>query len=57
MLFRSLVLPGKILYFLRMKIMLDLNSAFLVHVEGIDTDYLTEEKQEQEQEKEPVLTP
>jgi CO dehydrogenase/acetyl-CoA synthase beta subunit len=69
MLFHSLVLPGKILYVSRMKIVLDVNSAFWVHVKGIDTDSLTEEEEEEEeedeeeeeqqqqQEKEPVLTP
>jgi hypothetical protein len=34
-----------------MKIVLDLNSAFLVHVKRIDTDSLTEEEQQQQQEE------
>jgi len=42
-LFHSLGLPGKIRCVLRMKILLVVNSAFLVHVKGIDTDCLTED--------------
>jgi hypothetical protein len=34
-----------------LKLLLDVNSAFLVHVKGIDTDSLTEEQQQQEQEE------
>jgi len=42
-----------------MKIVLYVNSVFWVHVNGIDTDSLTEqqEKEQQEQEWDPVLTP
>jgi len=53
MLFHSLGLPRKIRCVLRVKIVLGVNSAFLVRVKGIDTDCLIEEKEEeQQQEKE-----
>jgi hypothetical protein len=34
-----------------MKIVLDMNSAFWVHVKGIDTDSLTEEEEEEEEQQ------
>ena len=45
MLFHSLGLPRKIRCVLRVKIVLDVNSAFLVRVKGIDTNSLTEEEE------------
>jgi len=52
LLFHSLGLPHKIRCVLRVKIVLGVNSAFLVRVKGIDTDSLTEEEQQQQKEKE-----
>jgi len=54
MLFHSLGLPRKVRCVLRVKIVLGVNSAFLVRVKGIDTNSLTEEEvqQQQQQEKE-----